>query len=63
LPFDEFQQLMTKKLIKQIREAEDDAVVEGTSQSVSCFLWSPSQQKMNEEVTYKMRDFRQSDIL
>jgi|694.fasta_scaffold130997_2 hypothetical protein len=54
---------MTKKLIKQIREAEDDAVVEGTSQSVSCFLWSPSQQKMNEEVTYKMRDFRQSDIL
>ena len=30
LPFEEFQELMTSKLLKQIREAEDEAIVEGT---------------------------------
>lgn len=43
LPFADFQQLLTKKVLKQIREAEEDAIVEGTSHSVSCFLWQPEQ--------------------
>ena len=63
LPFSEFQHLMTRKLLKQLREVADDAVVEGTSHSVSCFLWTPVQDWKKDGAQYKIQEFRASDFL
>jgi hypothetical protein len=64
LPFYEFQQLMTKKVLKQIRDAEETAIVEGTSYSVGCFLWSPVDHiTKNEGASYGIQEFRHSDAI
>jgi len=37
--------------------------VEGTSHSVSCFLWQPEHHLQNDQVKYRIQEFRQSDAL
>ena len=42
MPFEEFNALLTYKLLSQLEMMEADTIVEANSQNVSCFFWSPS---------------------
>lgn len=54
---------MTGKILKQVRDAEEHAIVEGVSHTVSCFLWQPSSEFKQEGAKYRIQEFRASDVL
>jgi hypothetical protein len=61
LPFSEFCELITYKLLRQIEQMERHTIVENSAQSVSCFFWpgavAGSTSKSQE---YDLQEFRQS---
>jgi len=68
LPFRDFCELLTFKLLCQLQAIEADTVVEASSANVSCFFWQTGglSSKAHEgmetmaERKYKLQEFRQS---
>ena len=58
LPFGDFCQLITHKLLRQIEVLEKNTIVENNQQNVSCFFWVGEQKEKTSTQEYDLQEFR-----